>query len=160
MHGIVAFNGTIDAAYRGIICVVLFNFSDDDCIVEKGNRIVQIIIQKCYDAKFFDYGERLERLESERESKGFGSSSRFKKKKKMELNKEEATKQLHFDILNTVLKIIDKCWYYCFCKKYQDCEWFDGGQSFCPRFKICFDFNDIENRCNFPQFKFDELMTI
>ena len=78
----------------------------------------------------------------------------------MELNKEEATKQLHFDILNTVLKIIDKCWYYCFCKKYQGCEWFDGGQSFCPRFKICFDFKDIENRCNFPQFKFDELMTI
>ena len=33
-------------------------------------------------AKFFDYGERLERLESERGSKGFGSSSRFKKKKK------------------------------------------------------------------------------
>ena len=84
----------------------------------------------------------------------------LKKKKKMELNKEEATKQLHFDILNTVLKIIDKCWYYCFCKKYQGCEWFDGGQSFCPRFKICFDFKDIENRCNFPQFKFDELMTI
>ena len=45
-HGIVAFNGTIDSGYRGIIYVSLYSFSKDDYIVEKGNRIVQIIFQK------------------------------------------------------------------------------------------------------------------
>ena len=45
-HGIVAFNGTIDAGYRGIIYVLLFNFSKDDYIVEKGNRIAQIFFSK------------------------------------------------------------------------------------------------------------------
>ena len=45
-HEIVAFNGTIDSGYRGIIYVLLYSFSKDDYIVEKGNRIVQIIFQK------------------------------------------------------------------------------------------------------------------
>ena len=60
LHGVVAFNGTIDAGYRGIICILLFNFSDDDYIVEKGNCIAQIIIQKCYNVDFVDFGERFE----------------------------------------------------------------------------------------------------
>ena len=51
-HGIAAFNGTIDSGYRGIIYVLLFNFSHDDYIVEKGNRIAQIIFQK-YENVFF-----------------------------------------------------------------------------------------------------------
>ena len=38
-YGIVAFNGTVDVGYEGIINVLLFNFSNDDYIVEKGNRI-------------------------------------------------------------------------------------------------------------------------
>ena len=75
LHGVVAFNGTIDAGYRGIICVLLFNFSDDDYIVEKGNRIAQIIIQKCYNINLVDFGEIFEGLKlSERGGKGFGSS--------------------------------------------------------------------------------------
>ena len=45
-HEIVAFNGTIDSGYKGIIYVLLYSFSKDDYIVEKGNRIVQIIFQK------------------------------------------------------------------------------------------------------------------
>ena len=44
-HGIVAFNRTIDAGYWGIIYVLIFNFSKDDYIVEKGNRIAKIIFQ-------------------------------------------------------------------------------------------------------------------
>ena len=34
-RGIVAFNGTIDSGYRGIIYVLLFNFSHDDYIVKR-----------------------------------------------------------------------------------------------------------------------------
>ena len=34
-RGIVAFNGIIDSGYRGIIYILLFNFSHDDYIVKK-----------------------------------------------------------------------------------------------------------------------------
>ena len=53
-RGIVAFSGTIDSRYRGIIYVLLFNFSNDDYIVERGNRIAQIIFQKCENLSFLD----------------------------------------------------------------------------------------------------------
>ena len=46
-HGIIAFSGTVDSGYTGIIYVLLFNFSANDFLVEKGNRIAQIISQKC-----------------------------------------------------------------------------------------------------------------
>ena len=69
-RGIVAFSGTIDSGYRGIIYVLLFNFSHDDYIVEKGNRIAQIIFQKC-EVSFLD--DTLD-FSSERGVKGFGSS--------------------------------------------------------------------------------------
>ena len=69
-YGIVAFDGTIDSGYRGIIYVLLFNFSKDDYIVEKGNRIAQIIFQKYENVSFledsFDFT-------SERDVKGFQS---------------------------------------------------------------------------------------
>ena len=59
-QGIVAFPGTIDSDYRGVLCVILFNLSGDTYLVERGNRIAQIIIQKsctvhfveCSDAEF------------------------------------------------------------------------------------------------------------
>ena len=71
-HGIVAFNGTIDSGYRGIIYVLLFNFSKDDHIVEKGNRIAQIIFQKKENVSFLE--EYSIDFSSERGAKGFGSS--------------------------------------------------------------------------------------
>ena len=70
-RGIVAFSGTIDSGYRGIIYVLLFNFSHDDYIVEKGNRIAQIIFQKYENVSFLD--DTLD-FASERGVKGFGSS--------------------------------------------------------------------------------------
>ena len=73
-RGIVAFNGTIDSGgigYGGIIYVLLFNFSHDDYIVEKGNRIAQIIFQKYENVSFLD--DTLD-FSSERGVKGFGSS--------------------------------------------------------------------------------------
>ena len=43
---IIAFSGTIDSGYTGIIYVLLFNFSTNNFLVEKGNRIAQMIFQK------------------------------------------------------------------------------------------------------------------
>ena len=42
-NGVVAFSGTIDSGYLGIVYVLLFNFSTNDFLVEKGNRIAQIM---------------------------------------------------------------------------------------------------------------------
>ena len=74
VHGIVAFNGTADADYRGTVFVVLFNLSDNDYIVEIGNRVVQLIIKKCYDVKFVEYNEL---PKTQRFVGGFGSSLGF-----------------------------------------------------------------------------------
>ena len=53
-QGIIAFSGTVDSGYTGIIYVLLFNFSADDFLVEKGNRIAQIIFQKCEEVSFVE----------------------------------------------------------------------------------------------------------
>ena len=70
-HWIVAFNGTIDAGYWGIIYVLLFIFWKDDYIVEKGNRIAQIIVQKYENVCFLE--DTLD-FTSEKGVKAFGSS--------------------------------------------------------------------------------------
>ena len=38
--------GTIDADYRGEICVILINLSADDFVIEDGERIAQMIIAR------------------------------------------------------------------------------------------------------------------
>ena len=38
--------GTIDADYRGEICVILVNLSADDFVIEDGERIAQMIIAR------------------------------------------------------------------------------------------------------------------
>ena len=70
-NGVVAFNGTVDSGYLAVVCVILFNFSSEDFLVEKGNRIAQMIFKKCENVSF-----SLEYLsfDSERGVKGFGSS--------------------------------------------------------------------------------------
>ena len=42
--------GTIDADYRGEICVILVNLSTEDFIVEDGERIAQMVIARCEQA--------------------------------------------------------------------------------------------------------------
>ena len=74
VHDIVAFNGTVDADYRGTVFVVLFNLSDNEYIVEIGNRIAQLIIEKCYDVKFVECNEL---PDTQRSVGGFGSSLSF-----------------------------------------------------------------------------------
>ena len=45
MNSVIAFNGAIDSGYLGIVYVLLFNFSTNDFLVEKGNHIAQIIFK-------------------------------------------------------------------------------------------------------------------
>ena len=70
-NGVIAFNGTIDSGYFGVVYVLLFNFSFEKFVVEKGNRIAQIIFKKCESVSFSF--EDLN-FDSERGVKSFGSS--------------------------------------------------------------------------------------
>ena len=70
-NGVIAFNGTIDSGYFWVLYVLLFNFSFEKFVVEKGNRIAQIILKKCESVSFSF--EDLN-FDSERGVKSFGSS--------------------------------------------------------------------------------------
>jgi dUTP pyrophosphatase len=38
--------GVIDPGYRGNICIILYNFNNEDLIIKKGERIAQLICEK------------------------------------------------------------------------------------------------------------------
>ena len=70
-HGITVLNtpGTVDAAYRGEIMVLLVNFSNEDFVVKDGERIAQMVIAQYAKATF----ESVEVLdETERGEGGYG----------------------------------------------------------------------------------------
>ncbi len=72
-HGITCLNspGTIDADYRGPVCVVLANLGTEPFTVRRGDRIAQLIVAPVSRAHF-DLIEDLP--ESERAAAGFGST--------------------------------------------------------------------------------------
>lgn len=53
-HGITVLNspGTIDADYRGEICVLLINLSDKDVTITDGERIAQMVIARHEQGEF------------------------------------------------------------------------------------------------------------
>ena len=63
--------GTIDADYRGEIKVILVNLSNEDFIVENGERIAQMVIAK-YER--IEWAEAETLLDTSRGSGGFGST--------------------------------------------------------------------------------------
>lgn len=70
-RGITVLNspGTIDADYRGEICVILVNLSSDDFVIEDGERICQMVIARHEQAVW----EEVEVLnQTERGEGGFG----------------------------------------------------------------------------------------
>ena len=70
-HGISIVNapGTIDADYRGEIKVILVNLSNEEQVIEHGDRIAQMIIAKVEKAKW----QLVHQLsETERGEGGFG----------------------------------------------------------------------------------------
>ena len=66
-------DGTIDVDYRGVVCLVLFNLSDEGYLVEVGNRITQLIIERYFTPKFVEVSKFMEQ-KIEQGKKGFGSS--------------------------------------------------------------------------------------
>src|SRR5579859_858117 len=72
-HSVTVNFGTIDPGYRGEIRVVMFNLGHADYIVEKGDRIAQLIVAP-YDAVEWEEGSDL--TDSARGAGGFGSSGR------------------------------------------------------------------------------------
>jgi len=63
--------GTIDADYRGEIGVILINLSEEEFIIENGERVAQMVIARHEQANWID-AENLE--SSERGDGGFGST--------------------------------------------------------------------------------------
>ena len=63
--------GTVDADYRGEIGVILVNLSNEDFVVENGERIAQLVIAKHERAEWV---EVVELTETARGAGGFGST--------------------------------------------------------------------------------------
>lgn len=63
--------GTIDADYRGEVCVILVNLSNADFVIEKGERIAQLILAKHERIEWESVNEL---ASSERGEGGFGST--------------------------------------------------------------------------------------
>ena len=63
--------GTIDADYRGEVCVILVNLSSDRFVVEKGERVAQLVLARHERVEW----EPVEELaDSARGTGGFGST--------------------------------------------------------------------------------------
>ena len=55
--GLKVMGGVIDASYRGEIIMSLLNTSDREVILEKGNKVAQMIIQKFEDCDIVEVDE-------------------------------------------------------------------------------------------------------
>lgn len=63
--------GTIDADYRGEICIILVNLSDQPFVIEDGERVAQMVIARHEQAEW-EVTDSLD--ETERGEGGFGHS--------------------------------------------------------------------------------------
>ena len=61
--------GTIDADYRGEVCVILVNLSSEEFVIEDGERIAQMVIARHEQAEWVEV-EKLD--ETQRGAGGFG----------------------------------------------------------------------------------------
>lgn len=72
-HGIVVPTGTIDADYRGEICVVAYNLSREPYTIHPGDRIAQLVICPVIQAEW----QQVESLDkTDRGENGFGSTGK------------------------------------------------------------------------------------
>lgn len=72
-NGIDVLAGVIDSDYRGEIGIILINFGKEDLTINKGDRVAQIIIERCETVEFV-LCDSSGVSETERGSNGFGSS--------------------------------------------------------------------------------------
>jgi len=69
--GIDVLAGVVDSGYRGEVGVVLQNFSDEDFLYKKGDRVAQLILEQCNTIEWIESDEL---DDSERSDGGFGST--------------------------------------------------------------------------------------
>jgi dUTP pyrophosphatase len=74
-HGIGILNspGTIDSDYRGEIKIIMMNFSKEDFVIKRGDRIAQLVVSKVYRAELKE-GNSLN--DSKRGAGGFGHTGK------------------------------------------------------------------------------------
>lgn len=65
--------GTIDADYRGEICVILINLSQEDFLINDGERIAQMVVARHEQAELVQVEEL---SETERGAGGFGHTGK------------------------------------------------------------------------------------
>lgn len=72
-HGITAANGvgTIDADFRGEVCAILVNLSNEDFTIEPGMRVAQMVLSK-YEQ--IEWEEKSELTKTKRGEGGYGST--------------------------------------------------------------------------------------
>ena len=63
--------GTIDADYRGEVCVILVNLGTEPFVIERGERIAQLVLAR---HEVIEWEESEELAASERGTGGFGST--------------------------------------------------------------------------------------
>jgi len=73
-HGIDVLAGVVDSGYRGEVGVVLQNLSYMDFEYKEGDRIAQLIIEKCHGVTWEEVETEKDLVSSERGEGGFGSS--------------------------------------------------------------------------------------
>lgn len=75
-HGVTVLNapGTIDADYRGEVCVILVNLSSEPFTINDGERIAQMVIAR-HEQTSWQPVEQLD--ETERGTGGFGHSGKY-----------------------------------------------------------------------------------
>jgi dUTP pyrophosphatase len=66
--------GVVDSGYRGEIGVVLQNLGYMDFEYSEGDRIAQLIIEKCHDVEWEEVEAQEGLYSSERGEGGFGST--------------------------------------------------------------------------------------
>ena len=74
-HGVTVLNspGTIDADYRGEVCVILVNLSSEPFVINDGERIAQLVVAR-FEQVEWDPTDQLD--ETERGAGGFGHSGK------------------------------------------------------------------------------------
>lgn len=66
--------GTIDADYRGEVCIILVNLSNDNFIIKDGERICQMVIARHEKAEWVTVDNL---LKTERGAGGFGHTGKI-----------------------------------------------------------------------------------
>ena len=72
--GLDVFAGVVDSDYTGTIKVILMNNANEDFVVQKGDRIAQMIYERIYKPELEVVSSMAEMEETSRGAGGFGST--------------------------------------------------------------------------------------